>query len=189
MRIYVAGPSSHLELCRGVINRVIESGARISHDWTKSFGAVNGPDKIQLAVQDYNGVAHADVLLLVHTATDASMGKWVELGIAIAHGIEVWAVYTCRTAMKQLHEKALFLLHPRARNLMVFPLSDLEERIKCKLEGGTYEVDWISAPAGSAGDGEEVDRAENQEPPAAEQESGHDAGTEQGVPDSTPCPA
>jgi hypothetical protein len=94
--IYVAGASKETDRAKHVIARCRELGLTITMDWTKGIedarakGYATDADcppqvRLEAARADFNGVANADVfLLLVPAKRHGSLGAWIELGIALA---------------------------------------------------------------------------------------------------------
>lgn len=103
-RVYVAGASSERnERAKPVIVALREMGFRITHDWTVAVdmhGANNEAKSLtkeQLAYcayEDLVGVRMADILVLL-APQNFSTGAWVELGIALERGMEVFVSGSC----------------------------------------------------------------------------------------------
>ncbi len=126
--IYVASKFQQYERARRLMDDLSEAGHTITHDWTRSdqFGRNGHPvfkseqeipteARRGYAVADLRGVRTAD--LVVYLADTLSAGANVEVGSAIALGIEVYVVdpevYT------------VFWDHPL---VTVFPTEDMVRR-------------------------------------------------------------
>lgn len=91
MKIYVAGASAELELCKRYMQKLREAGFTITHDWTAEIEKNAGKTDKDLtwaearehANGDLAGVAASDLFwLMVPRPPNASKGCWVELGYA-----------------------------------------------------------------------------------------------------------
>lgn len=98
-RIYVATSTKNVELARE-LKQAIRSlpGREVTHDWTGTDHIFDtsldeGDDafaKKIAAINDLRGVRTAD--LLIYLGHDLCFGANIELGAALAYGIEVWVV-------------------------------------------------------------------------------------------------
>lgn len=116
-RVYVAGASSERnERAKPVIAALEAAGYVITHDWTKSVdmhGANNEAKTLTkealaaCAIDDVEGVASADVFVLL-APQGPSTGAWVELGVALAVGCDIYVSGNV--------EKCIFTLIPGCRH-------------------------------------------------------------------------
>jgi hypothetical protein len=96
MKFYVATKWNRKDEAKRVIAALQERGHEITHDWTEEEDSLGLPDAARAefyalcAADDVDGVLDADVMLLLHDA--AARGAYVELGIALAHGVRVIVV-------------------------------------------------------------------------------------------------
>jgi hypothetical protein len=92
--IYLAGASSEVDEIQAWISRLAAAGIPLTHDWTVGVKAAQGAkmpdrdfsrdDRHRFAQQDYDGVRDAAIFWLQVPRASASIGAWVELGIALA---------------------------------------------------------------------------------------------------------
>jgi hypothetical protein len=85
--IYIAGGSSELELCQGMIDAVTLAGGRITYDWTRDPGWKLGrpltmQERAEAAARDLAAVAEARLFWLI-MPTRPSEGAATELGAAL----------------------------------------------------------------------------------------------------------
>lgn len=87
-RVYVAGGSSErLTVVRPIVDRLIDAGVTITHDWTRCEGYENPDyDNSKAAANDLRGCRMAD-LVWVMVPEQRSEGQAVELGYSLALGI------------------------------------------------------------------------------------------------------
>lgn len=89
-RIYLAGASSELAVCKAWMARLRDRGHAISHDWTTVIDAVgdaNPRDATREAMRlwatdDCLGVITSEIFWLLVPRARGSVGSWVELGVA-----------------------------------------------------------------------------------------------------------
>lgn len=93
-RIYLAAPWIDRELMEDRAKKFEALGFTITHKWWRYEGAGEEHEKLeflrQCAIDDVNGVATADVVLVYNTSK--SEGKAVEQGIAIAKQIPIFII-------------------------------------------------------------------------------------------------
>ncbi len=93
-RVYVAGPWVDREVTKLLADKVEALGHTITHKWWKYEGESQNDETkeflLQCAVDDVQGVATADVVLVNNTAK--SEGKAVEQGMAIVLGIPILCI-------------------------------------------------------------------------------------------------
>lgn len=91
MQLYLAAPWIDRELMPAIATKFETAGHTITHKWWESEGAPFDERRFQVlqlhAIKDYQGVIDADKLVLLNTAM--SEGKSVEIGIALASGLDV----------------------------------------------------------------------------------------------------
>jgi hypothetical protein len=96
MRVYVATKWSRKDEAAEVMAALRGLGHEITHDWTLEADPGDVSDEARrhyfgaCAAADVDGVLDADVMLLLHDA--ACRGAFVELGVALAHGVKVLVV-------------------------------------------------------------------------------------------------
>lgn len=111
-KIYVAGPSAHIEKCRSYMRALTEAGFEITFDWTHSFAArpeTEAEARVYDATQvekDIDAILRAD---LVVALLGPSTGICVEIGVALVIGMPVLAVGQIKDAPAGL---AFWLTHP-----------------------------------------------------------------------------
>lgn len=93
MKVYVSGPSADLSWCKRVTSDLLSDGHVITYDWTRCFG----PSPVELdfsaiAKAEYDAILKSNLMLLLHNRRTLSVGKWVELGIAMSNDIPILAV-------------------------------------------------------------------------------------------------
>ncbi len=86
--IYIAGGSSEIELCQGMIDAVTHYGGRITYDWTRDPGWKLGrpltmQERAECAARDLAAVAEARLFWLM-LPQEKTEGAHVELGVALA---------------------------------------------------------------------------------------------------------
>jgi len=94
-RVYVAGKFEEIEAVRKAQAALRAAGHEITHDWTGENPGDRKGEELQdflkdCAVGDYQGVLHADVVLLLNH--ERAFGAMVETGLAIAWGRTVYVV-------------------------------------------------------------------------------------------------
>ena len=86
--VYLAGPWDDRDKMPSIAKLFEDAGFRITHKWwlfegTKEEGKNPNPDfGFECALADYNGVADAEVLVLLNSSY--SEGKAVEMGLGLA---------------------------------------------------------------------------------------------------------
>ena len=96
MKFYLAGASKEVDRAKAVMNGLRALGHTITHDWTEEVEKYKDTipsDEIlsKCALQDFRGVCDADrFILLVPENQNATIGAYVELGMAIAFHIPVY---------------------------------------------------------------------------------------------------
>lgn len=96
MNVYVAGRWTRRAEAWAVMRALEARGHRITHDWTVKEDNAEMPEGERqdyyalCAAADVDGVLDADAFVLLHD--DACRGAFVELGIALAHGVRVIVV-------------------------------------------------------------------------------------------------
>lgn len=85
--IYIAGGSTEIELCRGMIDAVTSHGGRITYDWTRDPGWRLGrpltmQERAECAARDLAAVAEARLFWLM-LPQEKTEGAHVELGAAL----------------------------------------------------------------------------------------------------------
>ncbi len=94
MRVFVAGASAEAERVRAAMDRVEVEGWTLALDWLAAIekeGTANDMPRAKRATYaliDWDAVRGADVLWLL-APHRPSTGAWVELGLALAHGVRV----------------------------------------------------------------------------------------------------
>ena len=93
MKIYLAGASSDLAACEHWRDKLIAAGHVITHDWVSDVQAAiacglrdhdHPPEERRaFALKDLRGVADADLVWIL-SSDGNSIGRWVELGFALA---------------------------------------------------------------------------------------------------------
>ena len=99
MKIYIAGASAEIETAIHWIRKCKEVGIEITHDWTLDVLASKQnpnqyslPEKLRAcALNDYNGVIHADVFWALSTE-GLSRGLHTEAGVALKRGGNITVV-------------------------------------------------------------------------------------------------
>lgn len=102
MRIYLAAPWTHRDTAREVARDLVGAGHSITTRWWEhrevpGYLSSSCPEEefaelAEQAMLDLDGVAHADVFVLLNTGV--SEGKAVEMGVAIASGVPIILVGT-----------------------------------------------------------------------------------------------
>lgn len=108
MKVYVAGASAErLTRARPAILALRAGGVRVTHDWTFDPGfeapRVTRRMGVDAALRDLAGVATADVLLFLSPRLP-TRGAWVELGYALARGLDVVVAEPCEDIFASLVE-------------------------------------------------------------------------------------
>ena len=90
MLVYVAGKWEDKERVRAVMEELIATGHRVTHDWTTEEGSDSYTER---ALNDLRGVWFADALVIVAVNTELPYrGTLVELGAALALGKPVYVI-------------------------------------------------------------------------------------------------
>ena len=83
LRIYIAGKWSDKDTIKKYMNQLQKVGHTITHDWTSYESNVENK-KSDMAFKDVQGVAFADVLIVVMTDPKYQYrGSFTELGVAL----------------------------------------------------------------------------------------------------------
>jgi len=95
MRVYVAGASAEIERAEALIARLRDAGVEVISDWPENVrraGAANIglTHEVRLAAARACslGVRRSDWLVVLEPKAP-TIGAWVEMGIALAQGIDV----------------------------------------------------------------------------------------------------
>lgn len=96
LKIYLAAASSQWQEARRLIELLAPLGYVQTHDWTLEIEHLVNTGKPPLTPEgivaaDLGGVLAADVLVLALHPDSPTVGAWVELGYALAHGKPVVA--------------------------------------------------------------------------------------------------
>ncbi len=118
MNVFVSGRIDDIESVREVMRKIVASGHKITHDWTRTDTFLGGAvDKLNniaesglRASKDIQGVLDADVYLLVSSNATLGKGMYVELGAALAahqllNKIQVYII-------GPMNHLSVFYLHP-----------------------------------------------------------------------------
>ncbi len=97
MRVYVAGKFQNVARIKEVILWMKRLGYEVTHDWTGEDFEKQPPEQRDhyakvCAKSDFYGATNCDVLFLVNCTPPGSsptMGRWVEMGMALASGADV----------------------------------------------------------------------------------------------------
>jgi hypothetical protein len=92
MNFFVSGRIDDIENVRAVMRKIVVSGHKVTHDWTKTDAFLGSTtDKLNdvaesglRASNDIQGVLDADVYVLVSSNATVGKGMYVELGAALA---------------------------------------------------------------------------------------------------------
>jgi nucleoside 2-deoxyribosyltransferase len=108
LKVYVAGASAERHTrARPAIQALRAAGVQVTHDWTfdPGFSAPRATRQMgrDAALRDLAGVGAADVLLFLSPRVP-SRGAWVELGYALARGIDVVVAELCEDIFASLVE-------------------------------------------------------------------------------------
>ena len=122
MKFFVSGQINDLENVRNVIDKVLEAGHELTHDWTASDTILGGPnsklenieESATRAKKDITGVIQSDVYVLCSDNENVGKGMYVELGAALALNETVGKperVYI----IGALSHLSIFYLHPAVK--------------------------------------------------------------------------
>lgn len=101
MRVYVAGSSADLDFVRFVMAELESAGLTVVHDWVKIIEdrgeanpRVSKAEAFKYAQADLDGVAAADIVVLVTPLSGHTIGAWWECGYADKAGIPIYVLHT-----------------------------------------------------------------------------------------------
>jgi nucleoside 2-deoxyribosyltransferase len=104
VKIYLAGSSKEWKKCRLMMVALRAAGHDITYDWTvdvEEYGegnVVSGDVAIEIVDNDISGVNRAQVVVVV--SSGLSIGKWIELGYAMAKNKKIIFVGEPNTIFK-----------------------------------------------------------------------------------------
>lgn len=133
LKVYVAGSSRELSLCRAMQTLVKQMGGEITHDWVEVVKDKHGKEVSTLeareeSIADEEAIKNCDMVLLVHSEITRKLGasecgKWVELGLAIAYNKRVAIYCVDDESYNAIGSGKVFVWHP---NINVIVTCDLE---------------------------------------------------------------
>ncbi|HSX31948.1 MAG TPA: hypothetical protein VLF43_01700 [Candidatus Saccharimonadales bacterium] len=119
MKFFISGQIDDVATIKEIINKVVDAGHNITHDWTATDTFLGGAqDKLNNPVEsgrraqaDIQGVIDCDVYVLSSDNKKVGKGMYVELGAALA---------LCEATGKPdvfitgaMHHLSVFYLHPK----------------------------------------------------------------------------
>ena len=133
-KIYVAGKFQDRWYIRWVMAELQDRGHTITCDWTRHELAQDDPERQAkcraFAQEDFQGVAEADLVILILEKDFPYKGSYVEMGMALARNIDVWV-------LGQAGDSCIFMNLPQIRKFgaIEFLLNELTPA----LYGGKHE--------------------------------------------------
>lgn len=119
MNVFVSGQLNEKRKIRKIFKALLRQGHHITHDWTRTDNL--GPDYRSQADEagrraqlDINGVAAADLYILITDNLAQGKGMYVELGAALALAVQRGAPEIIVVGPRN-HE-SIFYYHPVARH-------------------------------------------------------------------------
>ena len=118
MRTYVAGSAKDMERVRFVQRLVCNHGGSVTFDWTGPEGMVRTQDQPWDEVPEHGQrISQAEVqacltcerLIIVCPPAGQGLGCWIELGVALGAGAQIWVLDPPRDSV--------FWQHPNVRRL------------------------------------------------------------------------
>ena len=96
MKVYVASKFENQAAVKQTMELLRRAGHTITHDWTREDASgIYDPNErdaylAKCAAADVDGVLDADAMILLHRPE--MRGAYIELGVAITHGVRVYVV-------------------------------------------------------------------------------------------------
>jgi len=113
MKFYIAGKWQDRHTIKWLVSKLLEKGHSISCDWTNHNFDKNGviatkSKLLQIVQEDIDGVANCDTYVGVLVKDYNYKGLWVEMGIAIALGKNIFTI-------GEAGDSCIFMNHPHIR--------------------------------------------------------------------------
>jgi len=142
-KVYVAGSTSDVENVQTVQNWFRREGWDITFDWTGAEGQIRTDGSwdrhpiqgARIATTEIDAVALADLYVVLSPESRPGLGCWIEMGAALASGVQCWVVKPARDSV--------FWQHPLVRRFGSF--AELAEAIPAagRERPTSYPVDRI----------------------------------------------